>query len=203
MSAAGELQHCPDCQEEYVAGVTACVECGGALHPGPLERLARRARRSEAAPAEHEDEAEQSYSLLERMPGAQADQAVRALLLENIGCRVECAGIVKTYAPDAPPSEPFAVTLPVSVYVSEAQHATAQEILASLQSGDVIGDQWSTVEAEPETNPDEGEPPPSESADDTPAVAQVTAEPGAESTSMRTVLLIVLAAIVLLFLFAR
>ena len=200
---AGELQHCPECQEEYVAGVTACVECGGALHPGPLERLPKSARRADAARPVPEDGTEQSYRLLARMPGVQADHAVRTLLLEEITCRVECQGIVKTYAPGAPPAEPFAVTLPVSVYVMDAQHDSAQEILSSLSSDDVIGDQWSAVE-DADADSAIGEDEPLADADAEPAADDPPAgEPVAESTSLRTVLLIVVAAIVLLFLFGR
>jgi len=199
-----DLQHCPACQEEYVAGVAACVECGGALQPGALDRTRPRARSAHAGQLAGDPGAASPDRLLARLAGAQADLAVRALLLEGIDCRVECAGIVKTYAAGAPPAEPFAVTLPVTVYVGESQHDTAQEILASLSSEDVIGDQWSAAELEAEpASAEEGD------AGDAPAGDQPASDepipdaPVAEGTSLRTVLLIVIAAIVLLFLFGR
>src|SRR5690242_21700231 len=119
---ASELQHCPACDEEYVAGVATCVECGGPLQPGPLARLEQRARtltRADAS-ADAGGGTPRPMRLLAEIPGLQADHAVRALLLEGIACRVECQGVGKTYEPDQPPAEPFAITLPVSIYVTDA-----------------------------------------------------------------------------------
>jgi hypothetical protein len=58
-------------------------------------------------------------AVLAQLPGIQADRAVRALLLEEIACFVECQGLTKTYKPGTPPTEPFAVTLPVTVHVRQ------------------------------------------------------------------------------------
>jgi hypothetical protein len=206
-----DLQHCAACEEEYVAGVAACVECGKPLQAGPLPR-----RGTPAAPGASPDRP--LDRLLAELPGVQADQMVRALLLEEIACRVECEGVTKVYRPGQPPNEPFAVTLPVTVYVDDATHASAQEIMQSLAHEDVIGDQWSTAPAETEDEADtldaeaEQDAPVESSAAstfeddhfaDAAAGEPTLSEPTAESTSLRTVVLIVLAGIALLFLFAR
>ena len=139
-----DLQHCAPCQQEYIAGVAACVECGKPLQAGPLPR--GDAPATPAAPVASSDAP--LDRLLAELPGLQADQMVRALLIEEITCRVECQGVAKVYRPGHPPSEPFAVTLPVVVYVGDAQYDSAQEIVQSLAQEDVIGDQWSATPAE-------------------------------------------------------
>jgi hypothetical protein len=202
---ASELQHCPACDEEYVAGVATCVECGGPLQPGPLERLEQRARALTRPGAPTDSGAAQPTRLLAEIPGLQADHAVRALLLEGITCRVECQGVGKTYAPDQPPAEPFAVTLPVSIYVTDAQFDAADEVLNSFEPGDVIGDQWSAAEteAEPLAEAESSLEPVADREPLQPSEPLTDAEPAPESTSLRTVVLIVLVAVVLLFLFGR
>jgi hypothetical protein len=197
------LQHCPDCEEEYVAGVTSCVECGGPLQAGPLERFENRV----AGPATSDLDGGVSASSLDRLlvelPGLQADHAVRALLAEDIAVRVVCRGSVKVYAPGQQPAEPFAVTLPVSVYVAAHHVAAAQEIIASFQEGDVIGDQWSAVEPgtaeRDEASTVESDAVPVDADDD----AASAVAPSSESTSLRTVVLLVVAGIILLFVFGR
>jgi hypothetical protein len=196
------LQHCPACDEEYVASVTACVECGGPLQPGPLERLERRARDS-AATVRSDPAAAAPRRLLTRIAGLQADHAVRALLLEGIACRVDCQGLARTYQPGQPPAEPFAVTLPVSIYVDEAQLDAAQDVLSSFEAGDLIGDQWSDERAESAGDIETSTEPVADREPAEPVEAIPDVEPASESTSLRTVVLIVVAAIVLLFLFGR
>jgi hypothetical protein len=209
-----DLQHCAACEEEYVAGVAACVECGQPLLAGPLPRGT--VPTTVAAPVEGANM--RLDRLLVELPGAQADQMVRALLLEEIACRVECEGVAKVYRPGQPPNEPFAVTLPVIVYVDDATYESGQEIAQSLAQEDVIGDQWSTVPDETERAAEALE---AQAERDTPVEPGVASNfehdhvanapdaeralsgPTAESTSLRTVVLIVVAGIVLLFLFAR
>lgn len=201
-----DLQHCDACQEEYIAGVAACVECGGALTPGPLERGATRARPADGSAEAATGGAGRPDRLLAQMPGMEADHAVRALLLEEIRCRVECQGIDKVYTPGRPPDQPFAVTLPVTVYVDEAQHDAAQEILASLQEGDVIGEQWSDapVDADHEVVDEEDQQVEVAAEDaDQPADEPVDDAPAPQSTTLRTVVLLVIVGIVLLFVFGR
>lgn len=195
-----DYQHCPACEEEYVTGVAACAECGGPLCPGPLARFAPSAGTPAVAPAADADE------LLERLPGLQADHAVRALLLEGISCRVECRGLTKTYAPGSPPAEPFAVSLTVALYVPRAQRDAAREVLSSLGHDDLIGDQWSAPEdgGTPDDDVIEAQPAVArepESDASPPADFDAAGAPAAEGTGLRTVLLIVAALVALLFLF--
>jgi|SRR5215468_2086067 len=208
-----DLQHCAACEEEYIAGVAACIECGGPLAPGPLERASGRTRGG--APAA--DESTRLDRLAAELPGLQADHAVRALLLEEIPCRIECQGIQKSYLPGRPPDSPLAMTLPVKIYVAAAQLEPAQEVITSLaEHDDLIGEQWSEIEPDDDAddkhdNDLDDEPahesleggasaPPSQ--DDIGIVA-AEQEPAAESTTFRTIMFIVLAGIVLLFLFGR
>lgn len=200
---ANEPQHCPTCQTEYVAGIAACADCGGPLAPGPLGRYtaprgAAAAAASAAAPTGDFD------TVLARLPGLRADHAVRALLLEEIPCFVECEGLTKTYQPGSPPTEPFAVTLPVTVHVRGADLDTAREVLDSLESEDLIGDQWSDEEiaaAAEAASPSAGAPvdQPASATEDDPAAGA----PQPQSTSMVAVMLVVVVVIGLLLLFGR
>jgi hypothetical protein len=193
--AMPEFQHCPTCDEEYAASATACAECGAALTPGPLPRLehgSRAAGSAEPAAGATLDR------LLTRMPGKQADHAVRALLLEAIPCRVECDGHEKTYTPERPPMEPFAISRPVAVYVAADQLDPAQAVLDSFTDGDLIGDQWNTASAETEIEIDATDA--GADLDDTPSASEPI-EP--EGTSIGTALVVGAVIIALLLLFAR
>lgn len=201
---ATDPQHCPSCQTEYVAGIAACADCGGPLTPGPLGRYAGEAAAARPATAGTAAASGACDAVLTRLPGAQADHAVRALLLEEIPCSVECEGLTRTYQPGSPPTEPFAVTLPVTVHVRHGDLGTARDVIASLDSEDLIGEQWSDEEiaaaaaaAAPADVPfDDGEPPPA--ADDPHAGA-----PEPQRTSMVSAVLIVVVVLGLLFLFGR
>jgi len=198
---ASELQHCPTCEEEYVAGVAACVECGGPLTAGPLEYFAARERGgSDAPPAV--SAVGRPDQLLAELPGLQAHHAVRALLLEDITCALKCQGVEKVYVPGQPPAEPFAVTLLVRLYVSQAQLEAAQEIIASFGHEDVIGEQWSDVEADDAGSEVEAEVD-AASASQPDDLVTTAGEPASESTSWRVITLVVLAAVVLFLLFGR
>jgi hypothetical protein len=211
---AGELQHCPTCREEYVAGIAACVECGEPLHPGPLPRGAA-ATAPAARAAAAANPAGELDRLIAELPGRQADHVVRSLLLEGIACRVECQGVVKVYQAEQRPSEPFAVTLPVTIHVAAAQLENAQEVLESLQQEDVIGEQWSEVPPEDEASGDHDDEYEQAEAGDgerlaagtateaEPDDAAAPAPPAAESTTLRTIVLIVAVGLVLLLIFAR
>lgn len=191
-----QYQHCPACNEEYVAGIAACADCGGPLTPGPLQRYTAPATAGAQAVAATNDALDR---LIARLPGQEAHLAVQALLMEKISCRVECAGLDRTYSPEAPPREPFAGTLPVEIYVAATHEEPAREVIESLDA-DLIGEQWNEQREAVGQATEEGlEPLPMADSDD-----QLAAEPPQpESTSLRTAVLIVLAALALLFLFGR
>jgi len=187
------FQHCPACDEEYVAGIVACVDCGA-----PLPRLEGRAA---AAGGADDDEAPlppgAPDALLVELPGRQAHEAVLALLQEGIICAVECDGAHKLYLPQQRPHEPFAVSRPVSVFVATAHLEAAGEVLASLQSEDLIGAQWADT------------PPPEDGLDmaDDDAAAAAAAEAPAPlaptRTSMNIVWVVLLGLALLVYLLAR
>ncbi len=196
-----ELQHCPECDEEYVAGIAACVECGGVLQPGPLPRLEARHAEQRAAQKTAVD-AGSADRLIADLPGRQADHVVRLLLLDGIPCRVVCQGIEKRYLPGQPPAEPFAMTLPVQIFVAEAQRETAEDIVGSFEHEDVIGEQWDSEPAPPaeieraeEAESYEALP----MADDAP----IPEPPQPTGTSLRAILIIAVIGLALLFFFAR
>lgn len=204
------LQHCPACDEEYVARVDACVECGGVLTAGPLPRLEAPGRRARADRAAAGDPVAADHLLVE-LPGQEAHLLVRTLLIEGIPCRVRCQGIEKRYAPGETPQEPLAVTLPVSVFVPAGQREAAEDLLAVTEHEDVIGEQW---DAEPASALEHGhEPVPSNT--EPPADAYdyeplPVLSPGADAdplqpqgTSWRLVAMAVAIAVVLLYVFTR
>ncbi len=204
-----QVQHCPSCDEEYVASATACVECGGPLTPGPLTRLEQGRRRNRSAPAAALPPADPDGQLapsidrlLAQLPGQEADLLVRSLLLEGIPCATECQGITKAHWPGEPPGLPLALTLPVNVYVEAAQLDAAREILSTSDRDDVIGEQWAdaasdeTVEASAITDAE------AESAA-TAGAAGGNAALEPDGRKLRTVALVLAVALLLLFLFGR
>jgi len=143
---APDYQHCPDCEQEYVAGIAACVDCGKPLSPGPLARYAGGGP-ALAAPAAGGGAASAASgpvdALLAELPGTEAHEAVVALLMERIPSRAECNGIEKSYTLDqASPSVPFAGSLPVRLYVAAEHRDAALEVIHSINQGDLIGEQW-------------------------------------------------------------
>ena len=201
---ATEPQHCPTCQTEYIAGIAACADCGGPLSPGPLGRYTGAAAPSRAASAVATGAFD---AVLAQLPGIQADRAVRALLLEEIACFVECQGLTKTYQPGTPPTEPFAVTLPVTVHVRHADLDTAREVIASLDSEDLIGEQWSDEEIA-EAAEAAGVPPEEVVMPDVePQIGQAedpeAGAPQAQGSSMIVVVVVAIVVIGLLLLFGR
>ena len=216
---ANDYQHCADCEQEYVAGVATCVDCGKALMPGPLPRYAGSTALAADA-ASGTDAAMPSGAgdrLLAELPGAQAHEVVQALLMEKLACRVECRGIHKAYQPDQPaPDMPFAGSLPVRIYVAVEHLDAASEIVQSISQGDLIGEQWSEaphpdaveIDAEYEALPVAGVPAEPAAAE---LEAAATHQPGdfsvgvpeAQSTSLRTIIIVVVVVIALLYFFGR
>lgn len=197
-----DFQHCPDCDEEYVAGIPSCAECGKPLVAGPLPHFERGGRASAAAPTVAGDAAGDEVFLVE-LPGLDAHEAVQALLLERIPCRATCQGLEKSYSPERPPQGPLATSLAVSLHVGSAHLEAAHEIIESLRGGDLIGELWSEA-PHPDQAPDD--------ADDrdtaVPSASRILAAPQgdagppadaplqAQGTGGRTVLLLVAVAII-------
>jgi hypothetical protein len=194
-----DVQHCLTCATEYVAGIEACVVCGTPLTPGPLPRDGPTGHR--AAPRAAGRDSAPHFLLVQR-PGLQAHHLVKALLLEDIPCLLECDGLRKTVLSGEDLAEPFAVTLPVSVYVAHHRAAEARQILASLEREDVIGDQWRESDSVETVSPvleavqdDARSTRPASAADHEPTRG--------EATSLRFAVLLAAAALVLYFFFTR
>lgn len=207
-------QHCPACDTEYVASARVCADCGGPLAAGPPPRYTGRTAAAQA-PESASDSAAGAPpaaafdALLATLPGLQADRLVRMLLLEEVPCAIECDGVHKVYT--APPAQPYAVTLPVSVYVQRDDLDTAQEIAATLEADDLIGDQWSDGAPAEEhrepvpsgtTPPDDREP--LAPAEDAPAAPPLTATPiQPERSPLLAVVIVVAIVAAAWFLLAR
>jgi hypothetical protein len=140
-------------------------------------------------------------TLLVTLPGLQAEAAARALTLEGMICGLECEGFTTLRRPDQQPEEPFAVTLPVAVYVHHTQRSEAQRILDSLAGNDLIGDQWAHHRHAPMAAPADDEPVSREHR--LPQPPQLSASyagpspPRAEGTTLRFLLLLALGGVLL------
>jgi hypothetical protein len=135
-----DVRHCNACATEYVAAVRVCAECGAALEAGPYVAPEPSSREDRGPKVLREEPPDR---LLVRLPGLQAEFAAQALNLEGIPCTLECEGLRQVRRPGEGPGDPFAVTLPVSVYVPGSAFGTAREVLQSLAADDLIGEQWS------------------------------------------------------------
>ncbi|MDX2166490.1 MAG: hypothetical protein SF182_05480 [Deltaproteobacteria bacterium] len=206
-----DFQHCPDCQQEYVAGIAACVDCGQPLQPGPLARFERGA--APAAPRTGATAAAGAAAdgdvFVVELPGIEAHEAVQALLMEKIACRATCTGLEKRYSEASPPQGALATSLPVSIFVAAEHVEAAQEIIDSLKTGDLIGEQWSAAPhpdeveaaAEDDFEPLPIEPGPTLAAPEPqPDLADLA--PAAQSTSGRTIVLLIVVAVIVGLVFA-
>ncbi|GIW42702.1 MAG: hypothetical protein KatS3mg076_3279 [Candidatus Binatia bacterium] len=75
---------------------------------------------------------EPRFELVATLPGLEAEFAAQALTLEGIPCVLECGDLRTVRLPGGEPVEPFAVTLPVAIYVGREQAEEAREILSSV-----------------------------------------------------------------------
>ncbi|MBI1818121.1 MAG: hypothetical protein HYR72_24335 [Deltaproteobacteria bacterium] len=131
------VQHCPACRSEFIAGVAACTDCGGPLELGALPDLA--AVTAGKSPIVYDS----PDTLLTTLPGVRADLVVRALVMEGIACLLECEGQTKLCGPTDVSQGPFAVTLPVAIYVSGSRMEEAVAVVQSLDRADLVGVEWS------------------------------------------------------------
>lgn len=142
-----DVKHCVACQTEFVAGIDHCSDCGGLLESGELPAQRTRSALDEQLAAALPDASEPQEvdppdTLASTLPGEQAELVARALALEGVTSLLECEGEQKLRGPHEPPSPPIAVKRPVSIYVAQTHVETTLEIVRSLESDDVIGDQW-------------------------------------------------------------
>jgi hypothetical protein len=142
--------------------------------------------------------------LLVQLPGLQAEFAAQALNLEGLTCALECQGIRQVRPPGREPGEPFAVTLPVSIYVAGSELQAARDVLRSFAGDDLIGEQWSGDDDTPPISPrsvagDAAPVPPPEAAESVPPPRLPTAM---EGTTLRF-LLFLFAAVAAWFLLSR
>jgi hypothetical protein len=210
-----DFQHCPDCQQEYVAGIATCVDCGKPLQPGPLARFEAGGTRPAAVPTAATGATTaaagggESDVFVVELPGVEAHEAVQALLMEKINCRAACKGMEKRYSEASPPQGPLATSLPVSIFVAAQHVEAAEEIIASIRGGDLIGEQWSDAPHPDEVDAAaaEFEPLPVEpgpSLDDPPATMRdiEDAGPVAESTGGRAIVIVIVVAVIIGLMFA-
>jgi hypothetical protein len=161
-----------------------------------------------AAPASPAVKAELAAidTLLGEFPGEKAEFVAQALTMEGMTSRLECQGMVRHRGPGQEVTGPIAVTLPVSVYVAEANLEHAREIVESVEQEDLIGEEWAAappadetrdevtaaeapVELETESSAAQGEP--------------EDAEPHSEGVKAPVIIAIVAALLFLLFMLRR
>jgi hypothetical protein len=149
----GEANHCPDCRNEFVAGITMCSDCGQPLRPGELPRGARPAalvvEEESDAPLHGEapDLPDPPDTLVATLPGEDAERIARALTLEHISSLLDCEGTQELRGPSEPPKPAIARRKPVSIYVAHTRVDEAREIIESLVGVDLIGEQWRSGDA--------------------------------------------------------
>lgn len=138
--------HCPACATEFVAGVTRCSDCGGPLTPGDLPASAPSARKAASVSLPPAAEAAGLTELPDQplctVPGEQAETIARALTFEGITSLLVCDGLQRLRGPGQESTGPMANRRPVEIYVSAADLEEAEAIVASLEGGDLIGEQW-------------------------------------------------------------
>ncbi len=199
------VQHCPKCVTEFVAGVRACSDCGGPLSSGPLPDPAD----EEAQPSEADDLAalgDPPDTLYATLPGQQADYVAQALATAGIASLLECDGIQQLNGPGIEHKGPLAVSFPVSVYVPGAQLQPVREIVQSITRAGEIVNPW-TVAVDPtdlealvagETGLDADDAEDRSSPSDQPLSA-----PQPEGTTTRLLLLLALGVVLLLLMLRR
>ena len=193
------VQYCANCRAEFQGWVTVCSDCGGALQRGAMAETGESARRplqaaAAAAPAPADE-------LLAELSGTPAHYLSQALAMEGIASVLECEGILQFHGPGRPEQMPLAATLPVAVHVAHGDLARAQDILQSITEEGQVLDPWSVavddVALDTEALKD--------STPDTPVAlaAAVVVEPPRPDAVVGRVLILLVAAVVLMFALIR
>lgn len=193
------VAYCEECWTEFVDGVPQCSDCGGPLRAGPLPDEPPMAEQ-EGGAAGADPELAGIDSLVGEFPGEDAEYLAEALRMEGIHSRLECGGIVRHRGPGQKATGPISLSLPVRVFVAEAELERAGEIRESISHDDLVGDAWAEGADAPEFEDPAGSPGSAVPADH----AGPPLEMRAEGTSSRVAIVLLLAAAVgLLFMFAR
>lgn len=148
-----QTSHCPVCRTEFVAGISACSDCGRPLLPGELPPRDRNPAPSQIVGGP-EVVVEPPDTLILSIPGEQAELVAKALAVEGIPSLLACDGIEQLRGPHEPPKAPLARRKAVDIYVPESQVDIAREIAESMLDSDLIGDQWRDAEYAPDVSAD-------------------------------------------------
>jgi hypothetical protein len=187
----GGVQHCPACRTEFIAGVAACTDCAGSLEPGALPDLAAAVAARESPIVNDSPD-----TLLTTLPGLRADLVVRALVMEGIACLLACDGQTKLCGPNDGAQGPFAITLPVAIYVARRRVDEAEAIVQSLEREDLVGVEWNEGDAVELSAEFEAEAEPAATEEDESTLQYVG--PRAEGTTHRLIVLLAIVAAVLI-----
>ena len=195
----GNLQHCPTCATEFVAGARACSDCGGPLTAGPLPDVD--ANQLIAITSAAQTPSAPPDTLFATLPGQQADYVAQALTEAGIASRLDCDGIQQFNGPGQPHGGPLAVTLPVSVFVPGSQLTAVTEVVRSItRDGEIMNPATIGLETvDLEALAMAGEP----VVDTPPPPPPDLSPPQAEGLGLRLWLLLLLAAVALFLMLGR
>lgn len=200
----GDVKHCPTCGTEYMPTALRCADCDVELASGPPPAHVEPVRSASAVPGAPATEADEPDTYFATLPGQQADYLTQALTEAGIFSLLICEGQRKLYGPELP-SGPMAVTLPVEIHVPAAHLSEVREIIESItHDGEIVHPlsvnvdetAWQEHEVAPEP---EAEPPTVELDRDDTAIS----EPTPESNTGRILLILAVAVVLMLLLFAR
>jgi hypothetical protein len=180
--------------------VTVCAECDVVLQPGPAPQEI-----AEGESVEQETTAaDEPDTYFTTLPGQQADFVVNALAQAGIFSVLSCQGEQRLHGPEIPSAGPFAMTLPVEIYVPGARLAEVWEIVDGLthdgeiQHAMMVGVDVEALAAE---HPDPEEPVEPIAPQDTLAKPSDGA-PAPERTSSRLLILLGLGILAVIWLLA-
>ncbi len=136
------VRYCQECWTEFVATVQRCSDCGGPLQDGELPAARPRDEEIEDGEVVTSDLADID-SLITELPGEEAEHFAEALRMEGVHSRLECGEIVRHRGPGQKATAKISFSLPVQIFVADAERERARDILESINQEDLIGDAWS------------------------------------------------------------